>query len=126
MKKLLSLLLGVLGFAACSSAQSDSIQTVPAEEFAQIIKADSVVLVDVRTAGEYDAGHIENARNIDVLKDTFRSIAIGTLPKDKTIAVYCRSGKRSLKAAAILAKEGYKVINLRGGWKEWQQFIQKK
>lgn len=126
MKKLLSLLLGVLGFAACSSAQSDSIQTVPAEEFAQIIKADSVVLVDVRTAGEYDAGHIENARNIDVLKDTFRSITIGTLPKDKTIAVYCRSGKRSLKAAAILAKEGYKVINLRGGWKEWQQFIQKK
>lgn len=51
MKKLLSLLLGVLGFAACSSAQSDSIQTVPAEEFAQIIKADSVILVDVRTAG---------------------------------------------------------------------------
>lgn len=119
MKKLLSLLLGVLGFAACSSAQSDSIQTVPAEEFAQIIKADSVILVDVRTAGEYDAGHIENARNIDVLKDTFRSIAIGTLPKDKTIAVYCRSGKRSLKAAAILAKEGYKVVNLRGGWMEW-------
>ena len=119
MKKLLSLLLGVLGFAACSSAQSDSIQTVTAEELAQIIKADSVILVDVRTAGEYDAGHIENARNIDVLKDTFRSIAIGTLPKDKTIAVYCRSGKRSLKAAAILAKEGYKVVNLRGGWLEW-------
>lgn len=119
MKKLLSLLLGVLGFAACSSAQSDSIQTVPAEEFAQIIKADSVVLVDVRTAGEYDAGHIENARNIDVLKDDFRSVATETLPKDRTIAVYCRSGKRSLKAAAILAKEGYKVINLRGGWLEW-------
>ncbi len=122
MKKLLSLLLGVLGFAACSSAQSDSIQTVQAEEFAQIIKADSVILVDVRTAGEYDAGHIENARNIDVLKDTFRSIAIGTLPKDKTIAVYCRSGKRSLKAAAILAKEGYKVVNLRGGWMEWTEY----
>lgn len=119
MKKLLSLLLGVLGFAACSSAQSDSIQTVPAEEFAQIIKADSVVLVDVRTAGEYDAGHIENARNIDVLKDDFRSVATETLPKDRTIAVYCRSGKRSLKAAAILAKEGYKVVNLRGGWLEW-------
>jgi len=119
MKKLLSLLLGVLGFAACSSAQSDSIQTVPAEEFAQIIKADSVVLVDVRTAGEYDAGHIENARNIDVLKDDFRSVATDTLPKDRTIAVYCRSGKRSLKAAAILAKEGYKVVNLRGGWLEW-------
>lgn len=119
MKKLLSLLLGVLGFAACSSAQSDSIQTVPAEEFAQIIKADSVILVDVRTAGEYDAGHIENARNIDVLKDDFRSVATETLPKDRTIAVYCRSGKRSLKAAAILAKEGYKVVNLRGGWLEW-------
>ena len=43
------------------------------------------------------------------------------LPKDKTIAVYCRSGKRSLKAARILANEGYEVVNLRGGWLEWTE-----
>lgn len=119
MKKLLSLLLGILGFASGCSAQHDSINTVSATEFAQIIKSDTVVVVDVRTSEEYHAGHIEGARNIDVLKDIFKTEATSSLPKNKTIAVYCRSGKRSLKAAAILAKAGYHVINLRGGWLEW-------
>lgn len=119
MKKLLSILLGLLGFTMNTHAQSDMIKTVPATEFAQVIKADSVILVDVRTADEFNAGHIEGAQNIDVLKDNFRLNAIKALPKDKTVAVYCRSGKRSLKAASILAKEGYHVINLKGGWLEW-------
>lgn len=78
-------------------------------------------MVDVRTAEEYDAGHIEGARNIDVLKDNFQTEAKTSIPKDKTVAVYCRSGKRSLKAAAILAKAGYHVVNLRGGWLEWSE-----
>lgn len=119
MKKLLSLLLCIMGFASNCSAQNDSIKTVSATEFAQIIKTDTVIVVDVRTAGEYNAGHIEGARNIDVLKDNFKTKATSSLPKNKIIAVYCRSGKRSLKAATILAKAGYQVINLRGGWLEW-------
>ena len=69
--------------------------------FAQIIQSDTVLVVDVRTAEEYNAGHIEGARNIDVLKDNFQTEAMASIPKDKTVAVYCRSGKRSLKAAAI-------------------------
>ena len=116
MKKLLSLLLGILGFASCCNAQQDSIKTVSATKFAQIIQADTVVVVDVRTTEEYNVGHIEGARNIDVLEDSFQAEAVAALPKDKTVAVYCRSGKRSLKAASILAKAGYHVINLRGGW----------
>lgn len=122
MKRILSLLLGFIGLASCSNAQSDSIKTVSAAKFEQIIKSDSVELVDVRTADEFAAGHIDGAKNIDVLKDDFEDKACTTLPKDKTIAVYCRSGKRSLKAANILAKDGYKVVNLRGGWLEWTDF----
>ena len=125
MKKIIAFLLGLLGLSVNASAQSDSIKTVDAAQFAEIIKSDSVVLVDVRTAEEYAAGHIPNAKNIDVLKSDFKD-QVEVLPKDKEIAVYCRSGKRSLMAANTLAKMGYKVINLRGGWKEWQQFIQKK
>ena len=125
MKKIIALLLGLLGLTTNASAQSDSIKTVDAAQFAKIIKSDSVVLVDVRTAEEYAAGHIPNAKNVDVLKSDFKD-RVETLSKNKEIAVYCRSGKRSLMAANTLAKMGYKVINLRGGWKEWQQFIQKK
>ncbi len=121
MKKILTLLLGLLGLASNASAQSDSIKTVDATQFEEIIRSDSVVLVDVRTAEEYANGHIDNALNIDVLKPDFECKAV-TLSKSKNIAVYCRSGKRSLKAAAMLAKSGYQVINLRGGWIEWQEY----
>lgn len=125
MKKIIALLLGLLGLTTNASAQSDSIKTVDAAQFAEFIKSDSVFLVDVRTAEEYAAGHIPNAKNVDVLKSDFKD-RVETLSKNKEIAVYYRSGKRSLMAANTLAKMGYKVINLRGGWKEWQQFIQKK
>lgn len=122
MKKIITILLGLLGFVSSANAQFDSIKTVFADEFARIIKSDSVILVDVRTADEYNAGHIDGARNIDVLKDDFNNIATTSLPKDKEIAVYCRSGKRSMKAANILAKDGFKVINLKGGWLEWTDY----
>lgn len=122
MKKIITILLGLLGFVSSANAQFDSIKTVSADEFARIIKSDSVIIVDVRTADEYNAGHIDGARNIDVLKDDFNNIATTSLPKDKEIAVYCRSGKRSMKAANILAKDGFKVINLKGGWLEWTDY----
>ena len=43
------------------------------------------------------------------------------LPKDKTVFVYCRSGRRSMSAAEILAAEGYKVVNLEDGIIGWQR-----
>lgn len=124
--KLLSMIVSLLGLSCCANGQTDSIQTVDAPTFAQIIRTDSaaadsqaVTLVDVRTAEEYAEGHIPDALNIDVLQDDFTQKATARLPKDSRVAVYCRSGKRSLKAAALLVKAGYKVVNLKGGWLEW-------
>ncbi len=124
--KLLSMIVSLLGLSCCANGQTDSIQTVDAPTFAQIIRTDSaaadsqaVTLVDVRTAEEYAEGHIPDALNIDVLQDDFTQKATARLPKDRRVAVYCRSGKRSLKAAALLVKAGYKVVNLKGGWFEW-------
>lgn len=125
MSRIFAFLRGLLGLKSCANAQTDSIKTVDASEFAEIIKSDSVTLVDVRTADEYAAGHIGKAVNMDVLKSDFK-YRVGELPKDKKVAVYCRSGKRNLVAANTLAKLGYKVINLRGGWLEWEQYTHKK
>lgn len=61
----------------------------------------------------------EVAVNIDVTKDDFEARATSLLPKDKTIAVYCRSGRRSKKAAGILVENGYKIIELNTGIKGW-------
>ena len=122
MKKFCSLFLGLtfLLVTACSSNEKQEVQSVTAPEVANIIAdTTTVILVDVRTAEEYGLGHIENALNIDVKQDDFEETAIKTLPKNKTVAVYCRSGRRSKKAAEILSKNGYKVIELDSGYTGW-------
>ena len=122
MKKSSFLFWGLTFFlvTACSSNDKQGFQSVTVQEFANIISdTTTVILVDVRTAEEYGSGHIENALNIDVKQDDFEKNAINMLPKDKTIAVYCRSGRRSKKAAEILSKNGYNVIELDSGYTGW-------
>lgn len=104
--------------SGCDS--NNGIPSVSATEFAKELKADSVQLLDVRTPGEYAAGHINGALNINVQSDDFQQVASKQLSKDSTILVYCRSGRRSLDAAEILSRLGYKVINLKGGIIEWE------
>ena len=101
------------------NAQSEGFKSLSVEEYAKAIEDTTIVRLDVRTAEEYADGHIENTLNIDVLKDDFQEKALITLPKDKTIAVNCRSGKRSKNAAKILVKNGYKVIELDEGYNGW-------
>lgn len=122
MKKSSFLFWGLTFFlvTACSSNEKHGFKSVAVQEFANIIAdTTTVILVDVRTAEEYGSGHIENALNIDVKQDDFEKNAINMLPKDKTIAVYCRSGRRSKKAAEILSKNGYNVIELDSGYTGW-------
>ena len=99
---------------------NNDITSVSVPEFEQEIKADSVQLLDVRTPQEYAEGHIAGAINIDVQSDDFQPAATQKLSKDSTILVYCRSGRRSLDAAEILTRLGYRVINLKGGILDWQ------
>lgn len=117
MKRLLICLMVALGVTtAC--CQQDFENTDP-EGFAALIADSTVVILDVRTAEEFKDGHIANALNIDVNQKKFVKKAKATLPKDKTIAVYCRSGRRSAKAAALLSKNGYECVNLYGGILVW-------
>ena len=46
-------------------------------------------------------------------------MAIASLDKKRTVAVYCRSGRRSKNAAGQLVKEGFKVVELEGGFLGW-------
>lgn len=100
---------------------NDNIVSVSAPEFDTKIKTDSVQLLDVRTPQEYAEGHIEGALNINVQSDDFQQMAGKELSKGSTILVYCRSGRRSMDAAGILTRLGYRVINLKGGIIEWKE-----
>ncbi|MCH5237822.1 MAG: rhodanese-like domain-containing protein [Muribaculaceae bacterium] len=89
------------------------------DKFRDEIKSPDVYLLDVRTTEEFNAGHIENAHNLDVTQPSFVESAKEILPKDKIIAVYCKSGKRAGQAADILSGIGYDVIDLQGGIEGW-------
>lgn len=103
---------------ACSQQNFENKEV---KEFAELIDSGNVQLVDVRTAGEYAEGHLPGALNIDVKEDSFVQKAEQQLTKEKKVAVYCRSGRRSANAAGVLSERGYKVVNLLGGIQAWQK-----
>lgn len=106
----------VFTFAQVKEAKFKSVNEA---EFAKIVANKNVQIVDVRTPEEFADGHLENAVNIDVKGADFEK-KIATLSKDKTVAVYCRSGARSKVAAQKLAEKGYNVIELDGGILAWK------
>ena len=73
------------------------------------------------SVAEYSEEHIPGSININVLDEQFAVVADSTLRKDAPVALYCRSGKRSKKAAAILSKKGYTVYELDKGFTGWKQ-----
>lgn len=93
--------------------------TLSVDEFETLIKDKHIQRLDVRTLGEYTEGHIPGALNINVLNDSFAAMADSTLQKGEPVALYCRSGKRSKKAAAILSSKGYRVYELGEGFNAW-------
>lgn len=79
------------------------------ENAANLIKTDSVILIDVRTKEEYEAVHIQNAINIPVeeLKESIKSVNVS---QSKKIMIYCSNGSRSKTAINILNSMGYTNI----------------
>lgn len=90
-----------------------------ATEFQKMISEPGVVILDVRTAGEFMGGHIAKAINIDVEGMTFDG-DIAKLDKSATYAVYCRSGRRSQLAVDRLKDAGFtNLFNLNAGVEDW-------
>lgn len=100
---------------------SGQLETVSVSAFANDLKTKPGQLLDVRTAEEYAEGHLKGAINIDVQEPDFQAEVSDRLEKDKPVYVYCRSGKRSLLAGEMLAKDGYNVIDLDGGILGWEK-----
>lgn len=77
------------------------------------------LLLDVRTPGEFAAGHIRGAVNVPV--DELRG-RLAELPRDRQIAAYCQVGQRGYLATRILRHAGFEASNVGGGYKTYQQF----
>ena len=118
MKKILTCLLATLGLTTACGQQN--FENTDVQGFAELVADSNVVVLDVRTVAEFTEGHIEGAILIDQGQSDFVEKAKATLPIEKKIAIYCRSGRRSANAAGKLADIGYKCVNLKGGIIAWK------
>ncbi len=110
---------GVFYFANRPAAAIDAVfRNVSVTDLKNASEPDKIIL-DVRTQGEYDEGHVEGVVLIPVQQLADR---LDELPKDKPLYVICRSGNRSMTASEILEKAGFKDIrNVQGGILAWQR-----
>lgn len=91
----------------------------PKVDFSEVIK-NGAVIIDVRSKGEYQGGHIKGSQNIPL--DTL-SANIAKLKKDKAIITCCASGMRSASAKGILKSKGFTEVHNGGGWMSLQNKI---
>ncbi|MEP7066651.1 MAG: rhodanese-like domain-containing protein [Gemmatimonadota bacterium] len=83
------------------------------ELFLEQAESKAVMVLDVRTKAEWNAGHHRAAEHIP-LGDLPRALA--TLPRDRPIAVYCQHGTRAAVASSLLSAAGIEAVNVPGGW----------
>jgi thioredoxin len=120
MKKLFSFIT-VLCFSLSSILTAQTTQNIDATSFNSKLKQNpKAQLVDVRTAGEFAKGHIQNAKNMDVSGSDFKQ-KVGALDKNTAVYLYCLSGARSSNAMRTLSSMGFKELyNLSGGMMSWR------
>jgi phage shock protein E len=80
--------------------------------YQQLVKEGAVIL-DVRSPGEFQGGHIKGSINVPL--QSIQS-SLGKIPKNKTVITCCASGMRSASAKSILKSAGYVDVHNGGGW----------
>lgn len=105
---------------SCQSQQDKTISRVDKDAIKAEVIGKDVQLVDVRTPGEYRAGHIDDAVNFDLSNRNAFMKQIETLDKDQPVYLYCLVGSRSAYAAKILRDKGFtKIYDYSGGYNDW-------
>lgn len=117
MKTLLTALLLLLPTLMLAA---DPAKHVKAEEAAKIIADGKVAVIDVRTPDEFKDGHIQGAKNIDIMANDFEA-QLGKLDKTQPTLVHCQAGGRSTRALKVFEKLGFKnLIHLDEGFGGWE------
>lgn len=117
-RKVINCLIFLLAVSSCN-INGQKYKTISVADFDEKMHETNIQLVDVRTPEEYAEKHLKDAVNMNFNGDDFIEI-ISRLDKTKPVLVYCLSGGRSAKAAALISKKGCsEVYNLDGGILAW-------
>ena len=110
-----------------ADAANDSVKHADAAAAKKLIddsgakKNGKVVVLDIRTPEEYNAGHIAGAVNIDFMGKEFAD-KVAKLDREKTYVVHCQSGRRSTKSLETFKKLDFKgIVHLDDGFSSWQK-----
>ncbi len=96
------------------------IEKITAEKAQNLIQKESPVVLDFRTPGEFEQGHIDGAMNINFFSENF-SQQLDSLNREKTYLVHCRTMNRTVPAAGMMYQMGFRHIYvLDGGIIAWE------
>lgn len=120
MKENISLFICCLSLlSACNSNAQQTNLSV--QEFEKVIAQSNVQLLDVRTPGEYQSGHLNNAFLADWNNENEFKERAKAFDKNKPVYTYCLSGARSGAATDWLRQNGFTAYNLSGGINAWKK-----
>lgn len=121
MKKAIFIIAIIIAVFSCVKTDK-RVKDITVEDLKLILKGNTKIqLLDVRTPTETVNGIIFDAKQINLISNTFEEKAIEVLDKTQPVYVYCRSGRRSKIAANVLVENGYNVYNIKGGYVEWKK-----
>lgn len=122
--KSITIIIGFLVLLYLNACQSSAqnVSEVSVFDFEKGIAQENVQLLDVRTAGEYQSGHLKKALQANWNNNSEFEERTKALDKSKPVYLYCLSGVRSHVAANWLSENGFKqVVGLKGGLNAWKQ-----
>ena len=114
------LFLIIIFFISCSNKNTLVYKKTDILSLDKILNDTDIIILDVRTSEEINAGYIPNSTFIDYYDKNFEN-KINLIDRSKKIYTLCKSGGRSVKASEILSKNGFRnVYNLEGGFMRWK------
>jgi rhodanese-related sulfurtransferase len=105
---------------SCAQTSTSLSRVLNAAAYKEAINAKNIQVLDVRTAAEFNGGHIQNSLQANWLDKKEFTDRTQHLDKNLTVYVYCQVGARSASAQAALEAKGYTVVNLEGGLSNWK------
>ena len=119
-KLCVSLLFMVSFLMSCAQTSTSLSRVLNAAAYKEAINAKNIQVLDVRTAAEFNGGHIQNSLHANWLDKKEFTDRTQHLDKNLPVYVYCQVGARSASAQAALEAKGYTVVNLEGGLSNWK------